>query len=74
MALPGFTAEAGLREAKTGYRAKAVSPGAGGVVPQLLRPTITICWAAGGYSGCFTLPSPNAYLLNSAAMGSGPWW
>jgi hypothetical protein len=38
MRMPGFTAEASLREAATDYRARAVLPHSGGVVPAAL------CW------------------------------
>jgi hypothetical protein len=38
MRMPGFTAEASFREAATGYRASALSPRSGEVVPE------AACW------------------------------
>jgi hypothetical protein len=38
MRMPGFTAEASLREAATGYRAKVVSSYGAAVVPA------NVCW------------------------------
>lgn len=37
MRMPGFTAEAGLREATTGYWVKPVAPYEGAVFPSMLR-------------------------------------
>ena len=59
MRMPGFTAEASLRQATTGYWAEAVSLEAGRVLPQglfvNLHGDLIYCFDEGGFSGCFTI-------------------
>jgi hypothetical protein len=49
MRMPGFTAEASLREAKTTYRARTVAPSGDMVVPA------NVCWECTVW-GCEPVP------------------